>query len=291
MRSRPRPGGAEEIGGAFSLCYDAEADGVGVGLLRLSGASDRARRCYGRVTMSDAWNWQCPFCGNHTTITPERRSVAKHRFNEGSRHGDLTLTTIVFVCPNERCKEFTLRAWLSDTTYIRGEWQDGKPKQEWRLIPAASVRVFPEYVPAPILADYREACLIRDLSPKGSATLSRRCLQGMIRDFWGIAKPRLLDEIDGIKDKVDPATWKAIDAVRGIGNIGAHMEKDINVVVDVDPGEAGLLVGLIETLIEEWYVTRHQREQRMMEIIAAAEGKKPAGEAKTPTLEAPAVDH
>ena len=45
-------------------------------------------------------------------------------------------------------------------------------------------------------------------------------------------------EIDAIKDKVDPLTWKSIDATRKIGNIGAHMEKDINLIVDVDPKEA-----------------------------------------------------
>jgi len=39
---------------------------------------------------------------------------------------------------------------------------------------------------------------------------------------------------------VDPLTWEAIDAVRKLGNIGAHMEKDINVIVDVDPEEAEL---------------------------------------------------
>ncbi|WP_372445280.1 hypothetical protein [Clostridium estertheticum] len=45
---------------------------------------------------------------------------------------------------------------------------------------------------------------------------------------------------------MDPLTWEAIDAVRTIGNIGAHMEKDINQIVDVESSEAALL---IETLI------------------------------------------
>jgi hypothetical protein len=39
----------------------------------------------------------------------------------------------------------------------------------------------------------------------------------------------------------------ATEAVRKLGNIGAHMEKDINVTVDVDPNEASLLTGLVET--------------------------------------------
>jgi hypothetical protein len=44
----------------------------------------------------------------------------------------------------------------------------------------------------------------------------------------------------------------------GLGNIGAHMEADVNVIVDVEAGEAKLLIGLIETLVDEWYVARHR---------------------------------
>jgi hypothetical protein len=98
----------------------------------------------------------------------------------------------------------------------------------------------------------------------------------MIRDFWKVSKARLVDEINVIHDKVDPLTWNAIDAVRNIGNIGAHMEKDINLVIDVDPDEAELLIGLIETLIGDWYVTRHEREQRMTRLVGVAQAKKDA---------------
>jgi hypothetical protein len=34
----------------------------------------------------------------------------------------------------------------------------------------------------------------------------------------------------------------AIHAVRTIGNIGAHMEKDINLIVDVDPANPTLAI-------------------------------------------------
>jgi hypothetical protein len=40
------------------------------------------------------------------------------------------------------------------------------------------------------------------------------------------------------------------------------MEADINVIVDVEPKEAKLLIGLIETLVDEWYVVRHDRQSR-----------------------------
>jgi hypothetical protein len=98
----------------------------------------------------------------------------------------------------------------------------------------------------------------------------------MIRDFHGISKARLIDEIEAIKSSVDPLTWKAIDGVRSIGNIGAHMERDINVVVDVDPDEARLLLGLIETLVDDWYIARHEREKRLSRLVSVAEDKSAA---------------
>jgi len=96
----------------------------------------------------------------------------------------------------------------------------------------------------------------------------------MIRNFWNITKPRLIEEILALEDKVDPQTWEAIDAVRIIGNIGAHMEKDISLIVDVDPDEAQLLIELIETLMTEWYVHKHDRDEKMNAIAAVAAAKK-----------------
>ncbi len=134
-------------------------------------------------------------------------------------------------------------------------------------------------MPQAILDDYCESCAIRDLSPKAAATLARRCLQGMVREFWGVKKGHLVDEIEAIQDKVDPVTWAAIDAVRKIGNIGAHMEGDINLIIDVEPQEAGLLIGLIETLINDWYIVKEERRKRMEAIVEVATSKQ---EAKKP---------
>jgi hypothetical protein len=131
--------------------------------------------------------------------------------------------------------------------------------------------------------DYEEACAIRDLSPKASATITRRCIQGIIRDFCGINKRRLIDEINELRRVVDagqaPAgvqadTVDAIDHVRQIGNIGAHMEANINVIVDVDPDEAQVLIELAELLFDEWYVAREQRTQRLVKLGVIAADKK-----------------
>jgi hypothetical protein len=197
--------------------------------------------------------------------------------------GPCILFTSFTVCPNPKCKKYTLVASLfqatSKTTPNGPKLVSSDRLQEWALIPLSDAKVFPDYVPAVIRTDYSEACAIKKLSPKASATLARRCLQGMIRDYWGITKARLIDEIEAIKDKVDPLTWQAIDAVRHIGNIGAHMEKDINVIIDVDSDEAGQLIGLIELLVKDWYVTRHERQERLRGIAELANVKKAA---KTP---------
>ncbi len=130
--------------------------------------------------------------------------------------------------------------------------------------------------------DYYEACAIRDRSPKASATLARRCLQGMIRDFCNIRGGTLDWEIRELRRQVDAheaprsvtlESVEAIDHVRKVGNIGAHMEKDINLIVDVDPGEAQALIELIELLFEEWYVERHERQKRLARVKEIREDK------------------
>src|SRR3954453_3776153 len=61
------------------------------------------------------------------------------------------------------------------------------------------------------LGGLQGSCLIAALSPKASATLARRCLQWMIRDFSGLTAGRLVDEIEAIKTNVDGDAWSAIE--------------------------------------------------------------------------------
>jgi hypothetical protein len=223
-------------------------------------------------------NWQCPFC-NHKAIVHDEHlgtiSDFKHSFNHDNRFGRQYVRGQIIVCPNDKCREYSLVIALGDeiwSQHVSG-LVESAPKRSWRLIPDSSAKVFPSYIPKPLLDDYREACLIRDLSPKASATLARRCLQGIIRDFWKVSKPRLVDEIEAIKERLDTETWEAIDSVRKVGNIGAHMEKDIDLVIDVEPNEAQLLIELIETFFEEWYVARHERDERMKKVKGLAVSK------------------
>ena len=225
--------------------------------------------------MSD-FNWTCPHCERAVTIS-EYQMVRKDTvLSLDNADGRRILRTLFIVCPNPDCRRFTLTADLRFSRELPNRSESiGASVQKWNLIPPSRAKTFPSYIPQAILDDYREACLIQDLSPKASATLSRRCLQGILRDFWQVKPGHLVNEIDQITDKVDPETWAAIDAVRKIGNIGAHMGKDISLIVDVDPNEAELLIGLVETLINEWYIAREVRQNRMKAIVTAAANKQP----------------
>lgn len=220
--------------------------------------------------------WTCPYCNRPCTVGDDDVRVLRTRAYINKLYGAYWSETIVIVCPNPDCgrQKISLRIYQ-----VAGSVTDprrGKQLFSWDLLPESEARPFPDYIPAPLRNDYAEACLIKNKSPKASATLSRRCLQGMIRDFWKIKKGRLVDEIAELEEKVDPATWKAIDSVRDVGNIGAHMEKDVNLLIDVDPDEAGLLIWLIETLFQEWYIAQHDREERMTALAEVALAKNEA---------------
>ena len=230
--------------------------------------------------MANDFSWTCPYCRQIATITDENTSGDLHTFNEKNRTGGhLGIWTHTIVCPNSACRDFTVEARLYKADPVNGWHVVGQPISIWRLKPQSDAKPFPDYIPEPLRRDYEEACSIAGLSPKAAATLARRCLQGMIRDFWGISRPRLVDEIADLSSKVDQTTWAAIDAVRSIGNIGAHMERDINLIVDVEPEEAGLLLKLVEVLFEEWYVHRHEREAHMKKVVASAQAKTAAKKA------------
>jgi hypothetical protein len=137
----------------------------------------------------------------------------------------------------------------------------------------------PDFVPEEIRKNYEEACLIQNDSPKASAAMSRRCLQGIVRDFWDIPankRGNLGAEINYILEEIDEDTFESIKAVREVGDIGAHMEKSVDTIVDVEPEETGLLIELIETLISDWYVAKNKRANRNKALQATVAAKRAA---------------
>lgn len=210
--------------------------------------------------------FQCPFCSNFMSIddgtfTKKYVSFAEYPFESNGHLGNLA--------PNESCVEIDFYKCPNCEKYsiFANGLGSNVDNVNSLLQPKSSAKQYPNYIPEAIRQDYEEACAIVLLSPKASATLSRRCLQGMIRDFWGITKPTLNKEIDELKDKIPVDLWASIDALRQLGNIGAHMEKDANIIVDIDPNEANSLIQLIELLMKEWYINREERKKLFSNII------------------------
>ena len=216
----------------------------------------------------DKNTYVCPHCGCRQALTNKNYSrisaVAYTDYIYGQvapNEAGLNLQIFHITCSNEQCNRVVVLAYCQHT------------KKQWDLIPENVCKQFPEYIPQQIRNDYQEACSIINNSPKAAATLLRRCLQGMIHDFWGIKEKNLNAEITALKDKVTAAQWKALDGLRTIGNIGAHMEKDVNLIIDIEPLEALKLQKLIELFLEKWYINRHEEEQLYADIAQTAEEK------------------
>lgn len=217
--------------------------------------------------------FQCPYCSMIMPITDTTKKIRYPGFNSSDDlyynhigeegYNDECVGLVFYKCPN--CEQTTISA--------RGL---GKKVSDinMQLRPNSLAKKFPNYIPESIRSDYEEAYAILFLSPKASATLSRRCLQGMIRDFWGICESTLYKEITALKDKIPNDLWQSIDALRQLGNIGAHMEKDTNIIIDIEPNEAETLLRLIELLIKEWYINREERNKLFSDIISTNQSKK-----------------
>lgn len=207
----------------------------------------------------------CPYCGHAQVFLGYHDAKnCGFAFKYGGideKYGNVSYTIYSFKCANKNCQKVCVTAINFET------------EKQVDILPQVTIKYYPDYIPEQIRRDYEEANLILERSPKAAATLLRRCLQGMIHDFWGIKEKNLNAEISQLKNKVTLSQWKAIDGLRKIGNIGAHMEKDVDLIIDIEPEEAQKLLKLIEMLIEKWYITRHDEEALLSEIVGIAESK------------------
>lgn len=221
--------------------------------------------------MVDTNYFICPFCDAKVPISKETFVSRKSSFEfqestRDPRYQNAKANNFIedevelnfFKCPG--CLKTTVKIIGLGTQF---------PDKEMNFYPESHAKQYLDYIPQSIRDDYEEACKIVNLSPRASATLSRRCLQGMIRDFWNITiidKPTLAKEIKAIDDRVTPQIREVLHSVRELGNIGAHMEQDVNLLIDIDTNEATKLIKLIELLMKNWYIDRHDNEKLINDI-------------------------
>ena len=112
----------------------------------------------------------CPYCGIEYFVSSQLEKSDTLKFS-GNR-GEIVYCAWS-ICPKCNKASFSLiGAHFDSHIYFS--------------YPPASAMFLPDYIPAAIRQDYLEAVKIVGLSPKASATLARRYLQGMIHDFWDI---------------------------------------------------------------------------------------------------------
>lgn len=215
----------------------------------------------------------CPHCGVYSTMKIEATVKRLNwRFD--------------LICTCTHCEE---------TVFVQAEYLTSN--EDVGIAPPDSTNVIsiypqrrkidiPAEVPEKYGNDYREAVLVLDQSPKASAALSRRILQNVLEQEFDISRRSLNEEIIefiGLKD-VPSYLAESVDAIRAVGNFAAHPLKDTNTgeIVEVEPGEAEWLLGVIEQLLDFAFVQPQKLKERRKNLNAKLQSAgKPALKAST----------
>jgi hypothetical protein len=217
---------------------------------------------------------ECPHC--HVVLHPDFSSTDVYSKYTGSFTAlnvvkEPTLWKVsAMACGS--CKKAIIK--LDECLPTTGEKRESRvvePKYFGRK-PAA-----PE-VPAELAEDYNEACAVLSISPKASAALSRRCLQGLLRANGYIQR----DLAPAIKAAVESKTLpmlqaSSLDTIRLIGNFAAHPMKNTNTgeIVAVEPEEAEWNLEVLSGLFDFYYVAPAKEAARRaaLNLKLAAAGK------------------
>jgi len=125
------------------------------------------------------------------------------------------------------------------------------------LYPLASQRQpVPQEVPAKLAKMYEEATLVLPFSEEASAALSRRCLQAVLLDAGKVTSKDLAPQIDEVLPQLPTYLKTQVDAVRNIGNFGAHPNKSkaSGEIIEVEVGEAEWNLDVLDALFDFYYV-------------------------------------
>lgn len=147
--------------------------------------------------------------------------------------------------------------------------------QETIIFPLLESGTLAQQIPDAYRKEFAEAKAVLPISPKASAALSRRLLQMVLREKYGIKKRSLQQEIDEFckQDTVPSFLVKYLDYVRQVGNIAAHPAlsqhstgEQAGLIIDVEYDEAEWLINLLDALFEYAFV-RPSRDQEMKEKL------------------------
>jgi len=148
----------------------------------------------------------------------------------------------------------------------RGNQNESGPAKSHLSWPTSGSRPCPPHVPPDLKKDFDEAVSILTLSPQGSAALTRRCLQQVLRDYGHTKAHDLFEQIQEILDaNLLPASLaEQLNAVRVIGNFAAHPLKSQNtgLILPVEEHEAEWNLDVLESVFDHYFVKPAQAKAR-----------------------------
>lgn len=212
-------------------------------------------------------NFVCPFCEATNPIT--EKTYNKRYVNKDAFHGSLSSVGESLIIEFMECANCNKTSVIA---YPVGDNYDDK--RSVNIYPSSTAKQFGDVVPEIVRMDYEEAYDILNISPRASATLARRAIQEMIRDRFNASGKNLFQEIDSIKDQIYKEEFEILDSIRNIGNIGAHQENDLELIIKIEPHEAELVLYALEHLIEEWYIKESDRLKKFNYLKKIAADKK-----------------
>ena len=210
---------------------------------------------------------QCPHCSIAFRATWNRQRL---KYDNSSDASWICMTT---VCPE--CEKPSIKIVYKTSTGVPvvDTLSEVFGKEQWVFPMSRAGKYFPDEVPEDLKKDYSEAYAVLLISPRSSATLSRRIMESILHQ-QGYRQKKLVDQIDAVRNESEPdkklptALLKMIDAVRVFGNFSAHPITNMKTlqIIDVESGEADVCLSVIEGMFEHYYV-RPSVEARNLEVI------------------------
>ena len=168
-------------------------------------------------------------------------------------------------CPGPDCGKTIIRVGIFQHEYDEAGHRRSTPawnsEQDYLVFPRTVQRIpLGDEVPEHIKADYREACAVLSISAKASAAFSRRVMQAIFEQqgYKGKSLNDLKEQIcaalsgEGLPSDIRDT----LHVARKFGNFSAHppANHSQDKIVDVEEGEAGWCLDVIERLIRHYYV-------------------------------------
>ncbi len=219
--------------------------------------------------------WKCLYCGTDQVLQTNSNFTIhmKEILHVTGHYKGRAYRVLAITCINSKCNQFIMHVELleNDSSGMVGVYP-AIPVKSWRLPlnPISIAKPQPNCIPKYIRIEYEKACKIVHDDPGASVVRSRRCIEGMLKDFCNIEENNLAKAIDKLKAKVrenkipevTEESIEEIDTIRKMGKIGAHiMKAGGDTIVEVSQGDAERVIKIIEYLFKDWYVARHNREK------------------------------